>query len=283
MTLLAEQLTAAQVRTFRKTIWSYYARNRRSFPWRERPTPYRVVVSEVMLQQTQAPRVVAKFEEFVRRFPDWRALDAAPQAAVIRAWQGLGYNRRALALKKIAHIVMQQHGGELPKDSTVEQLDELPGIGPATACAISAFAFDRAHAFIETNIRAVYLHLFFAGKHDVTDEALLPYIEQTLEPRRARDWYYALMDYGVMLKQLHDNPSRRSRHHVHQSKFIGSRRYVRGQVLKRLAQKPLTHAELVPLLAVSSGLAREILDELTREGFLVQRKSNSKVLFALAE
>ncbi len=276
------KLTSAQIKSFRKTVWSYYARNRRSFPWREKPTPYRVVVSEVMLQQTQAPRVVAKFEEFVRLFTGWAALDAASQAAVVRAWQGLGYNRRALALKKIAHQIMQKYGGRLPTNLTLEQLDEFSGIGYATASAIKAFAFNQAHAFIETNIRAVYLHQFFAGKHDITDDALMPLVEQTLDTKKPRDWYYALMDYGVMLKALHDNPSRRSRHHVRQSKFVGSRRYVRGQVLKQLAQKPLTHAELVPLLSVSPGLAREILDELTREGFLVQRKRKQRVLFALA-
>ncbi|MFO0704945.1 MAG: A/G-specific adenine glycosylase [Candidatus Andersenbacteria bacterium] len=275
------KLTSAQVNTFRRLIWSYYARNRRSFPWREKPTPYRVVISEIMLQQTQAPRVVVKFESFVKQFSSWRALDTAPQAAVVRAWQGLGYNRRALALKKIARIVITQYKGHLP-DLSIEQLDALPGIGYATACAVSAFAFNRATAFIETNIRAVYLHIFFPGKKDVSDEQLMPYIQQTLEKKRARDWYYALMDYGVMLKQTQDNPSRRSRHHTKQSKFIGSRRQVRGQILKQLAQKPSSHAELLVALDFSPGLTQEILDELTREGFLTQRASKKGVHYALA-
>jgi len=275
-------ITAKQKAAFKRMIWSYYARNRRSFPWREKPTPYRVVVSEIMLQQTQAPRVVSKFNEFVRKFPSFKKLAAAPTANVLRAWQGLGYNRRALALKKIAAIVAQQYRGALPNDMSLEALDSLPGIGPATASAISAFAFNRAHPFIETNIRSVYLHVFFAGRTDVTDDQLLPLIEQTLERDRARDWYYALMDYGVMLKQTEENPSRRSRHYTKQSKFAGSRRQVRGAVLRELAAAPLTHAQLLKSLNVSAGLTQEILDELTREGFLTQRSSKNGTRYALA-
>jgi A/G-specific DNA glycosylase len=223
---------AAALVDFRRTVLTYYQAHGRDLPWRHTRDPYRILVSETMLQQTQVPRVLVKYEEFLAAFPDIGALAAAPLEAVLRAWQGLGYHRRALSLQKTAAIVATEHDGELPR--SVPDLVRLPGVGPATAGAVAAFAYGAAHPFIETNIRAVYLHCFFPDRSDVTDREILPLVEATLDHIDPRSWYYALMDYGVMLKRAFPNPSRRSRHHTRQSLFLGSRRQLRAQVLRVL-------------------------------------------------
>ena len=153
---------------FKKIIWEHYRTNGRRFAWRHVADPYKVLVSEVMLQQTQTSRVKVKYPEFIKQFPDFKHLANASTAEVLRAWQGLGYNRRALYLKKLAERVIKDFGGKLPRDPAI--LKTLPGIGAATAGSVAAFAFNSPTIFIETNIRAVFLHFFFAGKNKVSDQ-----------------------------------------------------------------------------------------------------------------
>ena len=266
-----KKLTPAQIRRFRKTILDHYRREgRHDLPWRQTGDPYHTLVSEFMLQQTQVPRVIAKYTGFVERFPDFEALAAAPLAAVLRAWSGLGYNRRAQYLKRTAEIVVERYGGELPDE--VAALESLPGIGPATARAVAAFAFGRAHPFIETNIRSVYLHYFFENEERVPDSALMPLVEQTLPRRNAREWYNALMDYGVMLKARHRNPSRRSAHHAPQSRFEGSNRQVRGAVIRALAAGAMTERELKKLTGFTLARLRAALKQLEREGMVAEAR-----------
>lgn len=239
-----KSISKRQIKAFQEEIWQYYAENRRDFPWR-RPQhykdPYKILVSEVMLQQTQASRVVGKYEEFLKRFPSLVALDRATVAEVISVWRGLGYNRRAIALKEIASIAGKQWRYKLPKLS-VEELDALPHIGYATACSISAFAWNVPVSFIETNIRRVFIHRFFKGQTNVSDKDILVLVQRTLpsgisanKQNGPRQWYYALMDYGSMLKVLAENPNRQSRGYKRQSAFVGSNRQVRGAILTVLA------------------------------------------------
>lgn len=216
-------------------VWAHYdAFGRHDLPWRATRDPYRVLVSEVMLQQTQVSRAVPKYEEFLRAFPDVHALASAPLEEVLRVWRGLGYNRRARALKRIAEVIVSEHAGVVP--STFEGLTALPGVGPATAGQVLAFAFDTAVPFIETNIRAVYLHEFFADAEGVPDAAVLPLVEATVDHERPREWFWALLDYGAHLKATVPNPSRRSRHHTKQGRFEGSNRQLRGRLLAELVQ-----------------------------------------------
>jgi len=219
---------------FIKNIYDYYQSNRRSFEWREDISPYRVLVSEIMLQQTQTDRVAYKFPQWLSVFPDFETLASASTRDVIAAWSGLGYNRRALALHAAGQRVMQEFGGKLP--DAPEVLQTFKGIGPNTAGSICAFAFNKPTIFIETNIRAVYIHHFFSGEEKVHDKQLLPIIEATVDQQNPRDWYYALMDYGVKLKKEHKNPSRKSKHHTVQSKFEGSERQIRGMILRALTE-----------------------------------------------
>lgn len=215
-------------------IYSYYRSHKRLFPWRDTENTYHVYLSEVMLQQTQTGRVREKFAEFLSVLPTWQALATAPLSAVLSLWQGLGYNRRAKFLHESAQRIVRDHEGTVPSD--IETLESLPGIGPATARSIAAFAYNKPVVFIETNIRTVFIHEFFPGEREVSDADLLPFIEATLDRDNPRQWYYALMDYGVMLKQTLPNPSRRSKHHVVQSRFEGSDRQIRGACIRALTQ-----------------------------------------------
>ena len=146
-------------RAFRIMIYDYFEHSKRNFAWRDIENPYYIVVSEIMLQQTQTFRVADKFDRFVQVFPDFHTLAQAPFAGVLSLWKGLGYNRRALYLQHIAQRVVRDHAGVLPCDLHV--LQTFDGIGPATASSILTFAFNKPEVFIETNIRAVFLHHFF--------------------------------------------------------------------------------------------------------------------------
>lgn len=259
------------VKKFQKIILDHYRQHGRKLPWRsKRTTPYQVVVSEIMLQQTQVERVKVKYREFITRFPNFHVLATARTSAVLAAWQGLGYNRRALALQRLAQVVISKHNGKLPH--TVEELDALPGIGEATAGSIVAFAFDQPVVFIETNIRSVFIYFFFPKNKSVRDSELLPLVAAALDRSNPRRWYSALMDYGTVLKKQQSNPGRRSRQYAKQSRFVGSNRQRRGQVLKfLLAAGKGTSVQLAHQLNLDRRGVEKNLTELVREGFLKQR------------
>jgi len=230
-------------RRFREEVWEYYrAHGRNELPWRHNIDAYRVTVSELMLQQTQVSRVVPKYREFLERFPTVRDLAAAPLGDVLRVWGGLGYNRRAKFLRETARQVVDDHGGVLPGD--LEDLMALPGIGRNTAGAILAYAYDRPVVFVETNIRTVFIHHFFDDQTGIADTAILELAGAALDREHPREWYWALMDYGAYLKQEVGNLNRLSKTYAKQSAFHGSRRQIRGQVLRLLGEKPRTVDEL---------------------------------------
>lgn len=258
---------------FVSRVWRHYEEHGRGdLPWRRTTDPYHVLVSEVMLQQTLVTRVAPKYEAFMRDFPTVESLASAPLDRVLGLWQGLGYNRRALALKRAAEIIVTGHGGVVPP--TLEGLTALPGVGHATAAQVLAFAFDIGVPFIETNIRSVYLHEFFPGTDDVPDSAILPLVEATLDAERPREWFWALLDYGAHLKATGANPSRRSRHHTRQSRFEGSDRQLRGRILAMLAgQTPSSGPQdadaIAALVGFESDRVATALEALQSEGFVV--------------
>ncbi|WP_281654202.1 adenine glycosylase [Eggerthella sinensis] len=208
----------------------------RVLPWRCIDDPYAVLVSEVMLQQTQVARVEKHWTRFLGLFPTIDALAAAGTADVLAQWQGLGYNRRALALKRAAEVCAAERGGKLP--DTAEELEALPGIGPATAAGVMAFAYNRPSVYIETNVRTVFLHELFPACDKVSDRQLAPLVAATCPEDDARAWYYALLDYGAHLKTLVSNPSRRSAHYTRQSAFEGSRRQKRAELVRIVLAEP---------------------------------------------
>lgn len=230
-----------QVEELRDIVWTYYAAHGRSMPWRLDHSPYRVLVSELMLQQTGVARVVPKFESFVTRFPDVAALARAPLADVLAAWQGLGYNRRARFLHEAARIIVR-NGGRFP--DTLDGLTALPGVGPNTAGAVLAYAFDRPAVFVETNLRTILFHHFFADRTDVTDRELEPLLRELLPDANYREWYWALMDYGAHLKATAGGRLDVSRHYKKQSPLKGSVREVRGLIIRSLVAGPLDEPAL---------------------------------------
>jgi len=265
-----DPLTLSQVRAFRKKVLGQFARHGRDLPWRKRVTPYRVLVSEIMLQQTQVERVIDKYNEFLAAFPDFQSLAEAPPAKLLRLWSGMGYNRRALALTQLAKVIVAEYKGRLPSDP--EQLVALPGIGPYTAGAIAAFAFNKPVIFMDTNIRRVYIHEFFQDRKNIHDDELLPLVRQTLDAKDARTWYNALMDYGTMLKKEHDNPNKRSAHYTRQSPFENSNRQVRGRIVKALvAGKPLTVERIVQSTGMDAERVKKNLVQLNKEGFIKKK------------
>lgn len=252
---------------FQSLILDHYAWAGREMPWRERPSPYWVFVSEMMLQQTQVSRVITKFPPFIERFPSFAALASAPFREVLVQWSGLGYNRRARFMHRAAQHIVTEFAGLLPR--TPKELQALPGIGPNTAGSISAFAFNQPVVFIETNIRRVFLHFFFTDQENVHDRDIYPVIEATLVHDDPRRWYWALMDYGVALTRVTENPNRRSRHYTRQKPFDGSDRQLRGRILKALGEREsLTVAELPDVTGADVEHSQVIADQLEREGFL---------------
>jgi len=266
-------LTPAQVRAFRKKIYDHYRAQGRDLPWRKTRNPYRILVSEIMLQQTQVERVLEKYAQFLAVFPDFPSLATAPLQKLLAVWQGMGYNRRALALKTLAQKVVNEHHGKLPSDPG--RLLALPGIGKYTAGAVLAFAFNKPVVFMDTNIRRVFIHEFFHERENISDEDILPLVQQTLDASDSRKWYNALMDYGAMLKKEHANPNRRSAHYMRQSAFENSNRQVRGMILKTLVKEsPLTPARIVRKTGMETERVKKNLVQLEKEGFIKKQGRN---------
>ncbi len=250
---------------FKKTIWAHYKQNKRNLPWRKTRDPYKILVSEIMLQQTQSHRVEPKYKSFLEQFPTVEVLAKAKLQDVLKEWQGLGYNRRALYLKKCAEAIVAEHGGKFPKD--LNALIALSGIGKATAGDILAFAWNIPTVFIETNIRSVFIHFFFADKEQVTDTDILPLVEKTLDIKDPRQWYWALFDYGVLLKKT-INPNRKSAHYGKQTKFVGSLRQKRAIILRLILEKPRTQKEIEKALKYDVEVVIKILSGLEKDGLI---------------
>jgi A/G-specific adenine glycosylase len=260
-------LSPEEILSFRKEIYRYYKKNRRSFPWRDTYNPYYILVSEVMLQQTQVERVNGKYQEFLAAFPDFSALARAELNAVLRAWSGLGYNRRAISLIKLAKTVVADYDGNLPQD--IEVLASLPGIGKATAGSLAAFAFNQPSVFAETNIRRVFIHFFFRDSENVHDREVLRLVETTLDRTSPREWYYALMDYGAMLKKAVLNPNRRSAHYKRQPPFESSDRKIRGAVIRALLEgQPLQSREIAGAIEADPDRVDRLLVRMRDEGLV---------------
>lgn len=228
---------------FRRAVRAHYAKSgRHDLPWRKTADPYRILVSEVMLQQTQVERVIPFYNAFIRKFPTAKKLAEAPLSDVLKAWQGLGYNRRAKMLREGARRM------EGKKRFTIAEFEELPGVGPYTARAVAAFAYNEDAVFIETNIRTVVIHHFFPRKRKVSDAAIEKILAEALPKGRAREWYSALMDYGAFLKRSGISHNAKSRSYAKQSPFAGSLREARGAILRRLSNGPAGASTVLLLL-----------------------------------
>jgi A/G-specific adenine glycosylase len=264
---------------FLEVLWEYYDKaGRGELPWRQPEPdgtfdPYKILVSEFMLQQTQVSRVIPKFQAFLSEFPTTQQLSEASLAAVLRQWSGLGYNRRAQYLHAAAKYIKEL--GYFPKSEA--ELRFCKGIGENTARAILCYAFNQPQVFIETNVRTVYLHHYFKDSQLVPDTSLWPIIERTLDTTKPREFYWALMDYGTYLKQTVGNVARASGSYKKQSVFTGSRRKIRGEVVAMLAQNSCTKQELQS--RITDDRLESVLNDLLAEGLILKKA----VYFCLPE
>lgn len=227
---------------FQELVWDKARELYREMPWRQDTRPYYVLVSEIMLQQTQVDRVIPKFEAFIERFPDVETLAKAPLSDILKLWSGLGYNRRAKFLHEAAKKIMNDYDGIFP--NTHEGLVSLPGVGVNTAGAILAYSFNEPVVYIETNVRTVYFHHYFEDSMTVTDKELRVLAEETIDREHAREWYWGLMDYGSYLKRQGVGRINKSHHYKKQSALKGSVREARGAILKALALQKHSDAAL---------------------------------------
>jgi len=264
-----------EIAEFKETVLSNYRQQGRKFPWHF-AEPWGVMVSEFMLQQTRAERVIPYWENWMKIWPRPKDLAAASMETALRAWSGLGYNRRCRYLKESAAIIARDNNGRVPE--TPQALLPLPGIGPYMSAAIACFAYNYPVVFIETNIRSAVIHCFFSGRNDVRDSEIIPILEAALDCDDPRTWHYALMDYGAFLKKTTPNPSRRSAHYTMQSPFNGSFRQARGMVIKALVSMGQCSKEELKL---ASGLEEEklyeVLEKLKKESFVAEDGGEYKI------
>lgn len=276
------QSNKKEIQQFQKIVLDYFTTSGRThLPWREKINPYKVWVSEVMLQQTQVDRVIPFFENWMRYFPDIQRLANASQIDVLKHWKGLGYNSRALRMKKCAGEILEKHSGIFPKEKS--QIEKLSGIGPYTAGAIIAFAYNQPTVIIETNIRRVFIHHFFQDQENISDDEILNLVEKTLPEKDFRTWYWALMDYGSYLGRTLNiagkkyNPNVQSKHYNKQSKFIGSDRQIRGKILEILLHEKNNEMTIIKLhkgiveLTTDNERIHKILDQLILENFIIMQ------------
>ncbi len=221
---------------FQKMILVWYrAYGRHDLPWRHTRDPYHILVSEIMLQQTQVDRVISKYKSFLKKFPSAVRLANVSIPVLLKEWKGLGYNRRALFLQRAAQKIIHEYDGIFPRD--IDFIQSLPGVGHYTARAVAVFSFNSPEIFIETNIRRIFIHFFFKGKEEVTDEDILPFVKRALWKKDPHAWYSALMDYGAVAMKSIPNPNKKSAHYVRQSRFEGSPRYARAKLVSYLLGK----------------------------------------------
>lgn len=279
-----------RVQEFNEILFAWNNNVYRPMDWRpkKRDTkvvldPYRILVSEIMLQQTQVDRVRTKFAEFILRFPDVSMLARAPLRDVLRLWSGLGYNRRAKYLHQAAKAVVSEHDGKFPRDFT--KLQALPGIGRSTAAAIMAFAWNEPYPMIDTNLRRILVRSFFDGNIP-SDAVLFDFAQAMIPTGRGRAWNYAMLDLGAMVCTARRHSDACPMFDFHgdvddfvykkpQSKFKGSKRSYRGALLKALvAEGTLSRKAAEAFFADTPYDGKAAIDELLEEGILAKHKNN---------
>ena len=268
------KISESQITTFCKSLEPYLDDKQRTLPWRSTQNPYHIMVSEVMLQQTQVNRVIPKYQQWINQWPTIESLAGASTHEALSTWQGLGYNRRGLNLKRAAGVILDTHQGIVPSDK--KELLALPGIGEYGAGAILTFAHNQPHLLLETNIRTVLFHHFFSDQetdHKITDRELktvLAELIKNVSPTNYRRWYWGLMDYGVELKKTIGNLNRQSSTYTRQSAFSGSHRQARSLILQYILDHPLTSlADISQNICLSKKFSHtDILESLIKDGFI---------------
>ena len=279
---LKKKDTSSFIQSFSQYIWQWYASHKRDFVWRETSNPYYILLSEMMLQQTQTHRVLPKYHLFVDTWPTLKDLSTASLTDVLYAWKGLGYNRRAKALHTIA-IKSKEYNYTLPNDETL--LLTFPMIGPATSSAIRSFAYGEKSIYLETNIRRLIIHHFFATSEEVHDKQIREILALLVEHQDdVKNWYYALMDAGVHMKKMGINPNRRSSHYKKQSPFENSHRQIRSTLLFIITQEGIQkESDLIEKSVFPEDRILTALHSLEQDGLIHNVVREKEVYYRILE
>jgi len=261
------KLSESNIHKLQQMIFSWWDINRRDLPWRHTHDPYKIFVSEVMLQQTQVSRVTPKYESFLTMFPDVGALACATPADILKEWKGMGYNRRALFLQKAARMVVNEFSGIFPDNE--KDLRNLPGLGIYTARAVLVFAYKQDIAMVDTNIRQIITHYFFEDaiqKESVIQEVAT----QILPTGKSWEWHQALMDFGALALRRIPDKQRSSK------PFKETDRYVRGRIVDVLRESAYDHWQLIKQMSDITGRSNEdignILQKLLKDELITCKK-----------
>ncbi len=270
-------MSQQEKQAFQKKIFRWWEKNRRDLPWRHTNDPYKILVSEVMLQQTTVSRVLTKYPGFIKRYPTLKDLAVSRPADVLRIWKGMGYNRRALHLHQTAKVIVQKYGEFFPKDE--QELVKLPGLGRYTARAVLVFAFNKNVAMVDTNIRQIITHFFF---HDTPqpEKNIQELADQLVPKGMSWEWHQALMDFGSHMRTVSS-----IKYQVSSKKkkppFKQSNRYFRGRIIDLLRDRSYKENELIKNLCSMYGKDEtfyiSLLKALEKEGLVAYKKSTWKL------
>lgn len=264
------RLSKTQIIGFQRKILTWWQKNKRDLPWRHTYDPYKILVSEIMLQQTQVSRVLPVYTAFLAKFPSVVHLSHASPAVILRAWKGMGYNRRALYLKKTAEVVVRSFGGIFPSDET--SLRTLSGVGLYTARAIQVFAFQKDVAMVDTNIRKIITHFFFRDTPQ-KEVIILDTARQLVPKGRSWQWHQALMDYGALgMTKVASSAIRHRGENKSTIPFKVSDRYFRGKIIDDLRTEPIRISTLrkkyIHMFSLTDERMSVLFDRLTKDGLI---------------
>jgi A/G-specific adenine glycosylase len=260
-------LSPERIQEFQKKVLSFYKKNGRMLPWRETTDPYKILLSELMLQQTQVNRVIRYYESWIARWPTIHALASASRVEVLQAWMGLGYNTRAMNLHKAARKIVTQFDSDVLE--AMRQYKEIPGVGRYTSQAVQIFATNADLVTVDTNIRRIFIKEFHLPE-TVSDKELWMLAERCLPNGRSREWHNALMDYGA----LHLTAQKTGiKSKTRQSRFEGSDRQLRARIIRILLQNDESLMNISRILNVERTWLQRILEKLISEDIILKKNN----------
>jgi len=256
-----------RVQEFQKKVFSFYQKNKRDLPWRKTTDPYKILLSELMLQQTQVNRVILYYEKWIARWPAISALASASLAEVLQAWMGLGYNTRAINLHKAARKIVTEFDNDVIE--AMKQYKEIPGVGRYTSQAVQIFSTNTDLVTVDTNIRRIFINEFHLPEK-VSDKELWGLAKRCLPKGRSREWHNALMDYGALFLTAQKTGIKPK---TQQSRFEGSDRQLRARIIRILLQNDESLVNISRILNVDSSWLQRILEKLISEE-IISKKNN---------
>ncbi|HWR27858.1 MAG TPA: Fe-S cluster assembly protein HesB [Candidatus Thermoplasmatota archaeon] len=257
--ITSRNITTTEIKRFQKKVFSFYEKNKRDLPWRKTIDPYKILLSELMLQQTQVKRVILYYEKWIARWPTIDALASASLPEVLHMWMGLGYNTRAKNLHTTARKIVATFNSDVLQ--AMKQYKELPGIGKYTSQAVQIFSSNSDLVTVDTNIRRILISEFKLPIK-IADKELWLLAETCLPLGESRDWHNALMDYGA----LHMTAQKTGiKPKTQQTQFEGSNRQIRAQILRCLLQKSMSFSELEKTVGIGQMRLGAILDKMMNE------------------